>query len=198
MKGRNQQLLIFSVAMTLIFGVLMTWSHFSGAPIVSVEVPERVFGQEQVKTPPIRFTQDKDGPLTMKITGSTLNNSWVWVKTVILDTEDIAIQEHDFDLSYYHGPDWSEGNRSDDWIFRLPAGEYRVLVYGESEQTQRNGPRDIYGDKLEVEIKSGVVLTRYFLLGFILFLLLSLRANKLASDARENERAAQFRQDFLA
>lgn len=199
MKSRAEQLFLFSVTMTLVFGGLIFWSLMSGTQIVNTKLPESLFSKEEVKNAPITFALDEAGPLKMTVSGPTLDNSWLWVKAVVLDAKDVAIHEHDFNLSYYHGPDWSEGNRSDDWTFRLPAGEYKVLIYGENDRVSRGvAQRGRSGDVLKVEIQTGVVLMRYFALGFITFLILSFLANSRKADALKRNRAQANRRELFS
>lgn len=199
MKSRSEQFLQFSLILTVVFAFLIVWAFFSGTQIVDTKLPQTVFGQDEVEEAPVQFAIEDGGPLKMTVTGPTLNNSWLWVKTVVLDSNNIALVEHEFDLSYYHGPGWSEGNRSASWSFRLPPGSYKVLVYGENQEdipgrVSASARRDL----LHVEIESGIVLMRYFVLGFLAFLTLSFVANKRRNAEKAQRKAAANRQSLFS
>lgn len=188
MKSRSEQFFLFSVTMTVVMGALILWSTIGGTKIADTQIPESIFSKEEVTDAPAKFVHKKDGPLTMEVSAPTLDNSWVWVKVVIIDSKNVAVLEHTFDLSYYYGPGWTEGNTSADWTFKLPADSYKILVYGENAASNL-GTLRTHGDVLKLQVYEGVVLTRYFVFGFIAFLILTFIANNRKSADEKISRA---------
>jgi hypothetical protein len=172
MENRINQFFYFSLIMMVLFGVLTAWSCGTGTEVLNTAIPEKSFSKEEVTKPHGTFTIKESGPLTMDVASSTLDNSWLWVKVVIVDEKNLAVLEHAFDLSYYHGPGWSEGNKIEDWTFKLPKGTYKLLVYGE-DANKSTFSRAATNDVLHVRIMAGTVLSRYFILGLIGFMILS-------------------------
>lgn len=159
---------IFCGVMAVVFFGLTMWSMISGKKVVDTSISEANFEREELSAPHAEFQNPSNGVVTMDLNARSLSNSWVWLKTVILDEKNNAVLEKSFELSYYQGSGWSEGDRDTSWTFYLPKGKYKVLLYGEDAETPDAWTRP-GSEMVSMSIESGGVLTRYFLLGLILF-----------------------------
>jgi hypothetical protein len=176
--------------LTLIFGVLMTVSLIGdGTEIFKKIYNETVFEEEEIAPANVgTFTLDSEKLCMLEVKGLTLDQSWLWVSTVILDEKDRPVLSYTFNLSYYHGYEggesWSEGDKDDYKLFRLPAGSYKIMVHGEDEPSKTstdpfaintsafasNGYSTIdRHEAIQVRVTKGVWMTRYFLIMFLLF-----------------------------
>lgn len=176
--------------LTLVFGVLMTISLIGdGTEIFKKVYNEAVFEEEEIAPANVgTFTLDSEKLCMLEVKGLTLDQSWLWVSAVILDEKDRPVLSYTFDLSYYHGYEggesWSEGDKDDYKLFRLPAGNYKIMVHGEDEPSKTstnpfaintlaftsNGYTTIdRNEAIQVRVTKGVWMTRYFLIMFLLF-----------------------------
>lgn len=168
MEDKSKLFMHFSGIMAAVFFVLTAWSMMSGTSVMSENIPESKFEKEAFSEPHGRFSMESGGIVEMSVNARTLNNSWVWLKTIIIDRNNNAVLENKFELSYYSGSGWSEGDKEESWTFYLPKGDYKVLVYGEDAKNASGWTRP-RTEAVQVTIESGTVLTRYFLLGLIIF-----------------------------
>jgi hypothetical protein len=159
---------IFCGVMAIVFFGLTMWSFVSGKKVVDTTISESNFEQEAFSVPHAEFEQKSDGVVTMELNASSLSNSWVWLKTVVLDENNDAVLENTFELSYYHGSGWSEGDRETTWTFYLPKGKYKVLVYGEDAQAPDTWTRP-GNEMISLSIFGDGILSRYFVLGLVVF-----------------------------
>lgn len=170
------------VVMTIIFGVLTGISTKGGTEIFKERFYEAQFEQQQAKPENVKsFTLSKKSLCKLGIKGLTLNQSWIWAKVTVLDEKDRPVLDYKFNLSYYHGYEggesWSEGDKDDYKMVRLPKGKYRIMVYGEDEpdtsrpnRYARKGYATINrNETLQITVHSNVWMTRYFLTLFIIF-----------------------------
>ncbi len=97
---------------------------------------------------------------------SNVNNEWVYLDVALVDEENRAVMDFSTQMSYYHGPDWSEGNREDTVPVRVnKPGLYKLLVKGvagsgetaDSQLTNRNY-------NVTVVIREKIILSRYFVI----------------------------------
>ena len=107
---------------------------------------------QEIITAPFTITQ---APTLCEIEISApLYDEWVYLDIGILDDQDRMLMELSSDLSYYSGPDWSEGSNSETIVVRIEEpGEYRFLVAGQSDTTPN----------ISISIREGVMLSRYFI-----------------------------------
>ncbi len=83
-----------------------------------------------------------------------IRDEWVYLDIGVLDDQDRMLMELSSDLSYYSGPDWSEGSTSETIVVRIEEpGEYRLLVAGQSDTTPG----------IAISLRQGVMLSRYFI-----------------------------------
>lgn len=180
----------FLSVMTCIFCVLMVMSLGDGTPIATKTFNESDFEKEaQAPEQALTFELKQRDVCMLKIKGLTLNQSWLWVKTLVLDEKDRPVFDYTFNLSYYHGTEggesWSEGSKSDEKVFVLPKGKYKVLIFGEDEATPTtrtskfkfkysNGYSTVErNEKVKVTITKNVTLTRYYMTFFIIFFIIT-------------------------
>lgn len=102
-----------------------------------------------------------------------LDNAWTWFDIEILKDEQPVFSLSQ-QISYYHGVEggesWSEGSRGVSTYFKVPeAGEYSFRLVGEGGSGY-NGTRPQRAT-LYVQLKEGVIVSRYFLSIAILSLL---------------------------
>lgn len=180
----------FGVIM-LLFGVLTAISMGDGTEVWSKTYDETQFESESMDDKLVgNFEIDSREVCMVRVKGLTLDQSWLWVKVLILDEKSRPIHDYKFDLSYYHGVEggesWSEGDQDDYKVFILPKGKYSVVIYGEDENPAGAGstsgsyaPMFSSGyttvdrlEKIQVTVTKDVMLTRYFLMLFIVFLTL--------------------------
>jgi hypothetical protein len=119
------------------------------------------------------FTLTKGGIVQVE-TSAPVDNSWVYLEIQLLNEERETLLAYTNEISYYHGysggESWSEGSQHDSSVFKVSTpGTYRIAVGGEGGQgnTSTAPKREI----VKVEIYEGVVLQRYFIVLFILFLI---------------------------
>lgn len=186
------------VIMTITFGALMGYSFTTGTEVVNRLYPESIFELEEIKPEQApTFTLDKRALCELEVTGETLNQSWVWVRTVVVDAQNRPVYTYSFNLSNYHGYEggesWSEGKKSDDKVFLLPPGTYKVLLYGEDAKVSDRpiGGKGYYtierNERLRLTVKRDIWLTRYFAILFGLFSTLTLIYFVLRSERSKTE-----------
>lgn len=168
MDDKSKLFMHFCGILAAVFFVLTAWSMMTGSTVMSENIPESKFEKEAFAEPHGRFTMESGGIVQMNVNATTLNNSWVWLKTIIIDRNNNAVLENKFELSYYSGSGWSEGDKDESWTFYLPKGDYKVIVYGEDAKN-RSGWTTPRKEMVQVSISQGAVLTRYFLVGLIVF-----------------------------
>jgi len=93
-----------------------------------------------------------------------------FIFSYILDQEKTAINQIQETFYYYSGTDtdgsWTESNTSTSKIFKLKeAGTYYLQLYKNRES--------VFDNTITVKLSQGIILTRYFLLLFILFIVIS-------------------------
>lgn len=178
----------FLVVMTLAFGALTLASYGSGEQVMQQTYSESQFEKEELDTSQAgSFSLEERSLCMLEVEGLTLDQSWLWVKVMILDDQGRPVYDYKFDLSYYHGVEggesWSEGSKDDYKVFVLPRGDYQVVTYAEDEPsssgvaafggapiTFSNGYNTIdRNERIRVTVKKDVMLTRYYLTLLILF-----------------------------
>lgn len=171
----------FYLVMALLSCGLMIFSLFSGTEIVNKVFVESKFENEALKKEDApSFTLKRRAVCELDIEGITLDQSWIWLKVMILDEQGRPVHDYAFNLSYYHGHEggesWSEGDRDGSESFILPKGTYSVVVYGEDDKgtsLTRRGRQGYYtverDERVRVQVRKGVWMTRYFLMLFLVF-----------------------------
>lgn len=188
-------LLIF---LTTAFGGLLAYSFGRGQEVVNRLYPESIFEREEIKPEQApSFTLTKRSLCELEVHGVTLNQSWVWVRAVIVDAQNRPVYTYSFNLSHYHGREggesWSEGKDKDEKVFLLGPGTYKVLIYGEDAKvsdrpTRARGYYTIERDeRLRLTVKRDVWLSRYFAILFGLFATLTLIYAILRSERSKTE-----------
>ncbi|MFH1132347.1 MAG: DUF4178 domain-containing protein [Pseudomonadota bacterium] len=103
---------------------------------------------------------------------ASLDNSWLAVDVALLDNaKKHVVAETNSDVSFYYGYEdgeaWSEGGHSASTYFLAPPpGTYRLLLKVSGGSGKNNGPPR--GEELKIMLFQGVVLSRYFLMAFII------------------------------
>lgn len=154
-------------SLAVIFIGMIIWSYNSGTEIVDETIPEEVFEKEAVSSPHATFELDRTTPIQLSVDGATLDDSWLWVKTVIADENNRPVADYTFDLSYYSGSGWSEGDPDASKTLVLPAGTYKIIAYGEDPK-QSKGWTDESRERLNISVTEGVKLSRWPIAGLIL------------------------------
>lgn len=176
----------FLGGLAAIFLALALVSVMSGETIYAEVFQESLLEQEARSPEHVKsFTLADSEVLELEVAGLTLDQSWIWVKVLILDDADRAVYDYTFSLSRYHGYEggesWSEGDQEDSKVFNLSAGTYKVLVYAEDQPTSdpnasfaARGYATVDRDEqIQVTIEQGVMLTRYYLIFGVVFALLT-------------------------
>ena len=99
-----------------------------------------------------------------------LNNSWLAMEVAFLDSQDRVVAEMDNEIGYYTGRDsegtWTEGRRRKTAYFKAPPpGQYRLILRASGGGQYRGSVSR--GEPLTVSVRSGAILTRYFVFAFI-------------------------------
>lgn len=132
--------------------------------------------QEGVFSEPIEVPEKGLYRLTLRAS-SMAENSEVYVFAYVLDSAKAAINTIDEELFYYAGYDdegrWTETNYDVSKRFRLEkGGTYYLQLFGNADN-----PALIRGS-LSIQLKSGVMLTRYFFLAALLSLVVMIIASR--------------------
>ena len=161
--------LIPALLFILVSSFLLTIvAYSSGEQIVEERISEEEFEREKFSEPHATFNLESAQLVELTLDAATLNDSWIWAKAVIADEKDRPVADYTFDLSYYSGSGWSEGSREDSRTFSLPAGSYKVIVYGEDPKNSRGAWTREGRERLDIRVEKGVMLARYGILGIIL------------------------------
>lgn len=113
-------------------------------------------------------------------TYANLRNSWISTQIAFVDvkTENVVAEVWS-DIGYYSGYEggehWSEGDKGKTKYFKSPGpGKYKLIIKADGGRdgiSKHLGPaREV----LVVRVYTGIVLTRYFLIAFILFAIITL------------------------
>lgn len=180
LKAPHQKVIAAFLAMlTALFFLLAIWSYIPGEQIYqrTFSRPGQQLTVEQPKEPHGTFELDQQQVVQLNVSAAGLDNSWIWIKAVILDEKDRPVGDYAFNLEYYTGRDWSEGDRDTYQVFTLPKGKYKLLLFAQDADRNtywtRPNPFDTQRIRIDVSIDKGVVLTRYFLMGGIFFIFLT-------------------------
>jgi Domain of unknown function (DUF4178) len=144
------------------------WVGARGTQICNISVPYNKYarGEEVVGT----FEVTQPGKLMRMDLRCNLSNAWTYFQCAIMKDAN-AYLTVEGQISYYSGADWSEGSRSIHAYFTVPeAGKYSIVVKGEGG-TGETG-RTMQGTTLEIRVREGVMVTRYFILSTILLFFL--------------------------
>ena len=124
------------------------------------------------------------------IYSAPVDNSWVFVETELLDEQKETVHVWGNNISYYHGYEggehWTEGSRSSSTVFKLRESGTYYLSISSGEGGQGNYGTTPSCEKISVNVRSGVVLARYFL-GIIAICVLILFLIAWASGAFDND-----------
>ncbi len=149
---------------TVVCGFLMIWSFLSGTYVDETVVPEREFEQESFNDPHLTFELNRKTTVQLSFEGTTLDDSWVWIKALLVDSDNKVLGDYTVEMAEY------DDENDDSWSksIVLPKGQYKVLVHGEDAKRSQ-GWTDEHTERVRVEVQKDFVLTRYSLIGFILF-----------------------------
>lgn len=149
---------------------LLLWSLSQpGKAVAAQSFTPDAYLKECVSNP---FTLGTQSVMSMEI-AAPLNNSWLALDAALINEKDEVVEEMDGEISYYQGVEggesWSEGDRSSTKYFKAPpAGTYRLILKAAGGSGINGLPR---GEPLTVHLRQGAVLSRYFLVVFIIALL---------------------------
>jgi len=135
-----------------------------------------ILDQGGVLTEPIEVPKQGLYRLTLRASGMN-ENSEIYLFAYVLDSAKAAINTIDQQLFYYAGYDdegrWTETNYDVSKRFRLEkGGTYYLQLFGDADN-----PALIRGD-LSIQLKSGVILTRYFFLAALISLVAMIIASR--------------------
>ncbi len=127
---------------------------------------------------------------------SDLDNAWAWYDVEILKSGEplfLMSQQISYYQGYEGGEHWSEGSKKARAYFKVPEpGEYFVQVSGEGGTgNSGNTPQN---RSLQMEVKEGVIVSRYFITTTILSIL-ALIAIPLSKWHFENKRWGAYEDD---
>jgi len=117
---------------------------------------------------------NSSGIFKMEIEATSITpQSEFFIFSYILDKEKSAINQIQETFFYYSGTDsdgsWTESNTTTDKIFKLTEpGTYYLQLYKNRES--------VFENQIKVKISQGIMLTRYFVLLFFLFLIITIVA----------------------
>lgn len=164
----NQAAKIFlPVSIVLLLTILVMGS---GSVVVNSRLSSNDYLQGAKKIP---FTVSNPNKLLELELDLPLNNAWTWFDIEVLK-QGQALFSMNKQVSYYSGYEggehWSEGSQSASAYFKVPqAGDYELHIFGEGG-TGNSGSSAQQRD-LSVTIREGVVVSRYFIIISILFLI---------------------------
>ena len=168
LQGLSSAGKIFAPLNLIILVVILLFG--SGSKVLSTHVLTEDYLAGSAAKP---FTINQPDRLIALNLYSDLDNAWAWY--------DVEIQKNgepmfsmSKQISYYHGYEggehWSEGSKSARAYFKVPEpGEYIATVWGEGG-TGSSG-RTPQNRVLQMEVKEGVIVSRYFLFTTILSVL---------------------------
>lgn len=112
-----------------------------GTLVQSLHFDRDIFGKE-VFSQPFEVT---NADLVHRIDFvSDVNNQWVSLDWALVSKDDKAMFESAVDISYYSGVDhegrWTEGSHRESQYFKLPAGQYRILMTGIGGRSEVSDP----------------------------------------------------------
>lgn len=127
---------------------------------------------------------------------SDLDNAWAWYDVEIQKNGE-SLFSMSKQISYYQGYEggehWSEGSKKARAYFKVPApGEYTVRVWGEGGTG--NSGRTAQNRSLRMQVKEGIIVSRYFVFTTILSML-ALIAIPLSKWHFENKRWGVYEED---
>ena len=161
-----------ATTLALLLMLLMSIGN-DGTRVFSQEFDLRTIGDtETVISNPVEISEP--GLFSLNFYMKSIDpNSDQFVFAYILDEEKAAINQVEGDFYFYTGVDdegrWTEEDRDASKLFKLEeAGTYYIQLFKNKESTT--------GGTIEVSVSKGVWLSRYFLFGFILFILFSIYA----------------------
>lgn len=173
-SGMTKLVMLLGLCFALLNLALAGWSMSRKGELVMKEVFHAANYLTEAKSK--EFTI-KGGSIIAVRTFAPLKNSWLSVDMAFLDVKgQKVVAEVSNDVSYYSGYEggeyWTEGGRSSTKYFRAPpAGTYQLLLKANGGSGYKGGARR---ESMVVRIYSGVVLSRYFIIGFFVILLIPL------------------------
>lgn len=151
-----------------------------GTPIKTLHFDREIFESEALSEP---FEIEGDEVVHRIEFESQLDNEWVSLDWAVVSKDDKALFESAVDISYYHGVDhdgsWTEGSRTESQYFKLPKGEYRILITGVGGTTEVSSP--YVKVPVQVTILQDAWRALYFIVYAVLFILLFVILSLLGS-----------------
>ncbi len=184
--------LFFCLFMSLLLGVLSVGSCIPGEQIYERTFRDEDLSKEELDDHYGTFTLDQRQVVQVDVSSPNLDNSWLWLKTAILDEEDRVVADKTFNIQYYSGyqsgESWSEGDRDTYALFTLPAGTYKLLAYAQDAE-KRGGYTEPMDEQIQITIYKGIMLARYFVLGAIAFLMFAFFTYRRGETAIDEHRS---------
>ncbi len=164
MPAWRKQVMKVAGIFVLLFVIMSVVSCVSGSEVESFKVSADQYleskNSEPYISPPIKFA----GKTVSRIKFfAPLNDSWVWLDVVLLNEDKQPVMHFAEEISYYSGPDWSEGSKKERVVFKVDEpGTYYLSMVGEGGHgTSSNTPR---GETIAVTVYKGCILARYFII----------------------------------
>lgn len=136
---------------------LLIWSYLqpSRELIFETSFGNAIYAQEATSH---RFQVGEDDLMAMEV-HAPVRNGWVYLESAFIDSNDKVRAEVGAEVSYYSGPDWSEGSRTETVEIQAPPpGTYRMIAKG-SRGDNPNG-----SSQVAVKLYQGGMLSRYYLI----------------------------------
>ncbi len=164
------------VSAVIVLITLFLWFGPGGETVKSYnlnlnEIKKKTKNKQLHMTEPFKLNQ---APSVVKLRyRADANNSWAWVRLVVIDEQDRALYSVAETLEYYHGTSggesWSEGDRDEYQLIRFEnKGPFRFGVQSETGTWRSRTPPD----RLTVQVKQDVFAVRYLLITAILSLII--------------------------
>jgi len=116
-------------------------------------------GEQVVFDGPIKISSGRKN-LTVEVQ-SSVDNTWLYVEGALVSEQTGAVAGFGIETSYYHGSDWSEGNRSGTvHLSPLPRGDYMLRLAPQWEKGKQ-------ATSFQVKVSEGGARAVYALLAFL-------------------------------
>jgi len=152
----------------LLFIIMSVFSCFSGSTVKNFKVSSNEYLESKSDgpyvSPPFKFDRETVSRLKFY---APLNDSWIWLNVVLLNKDKQPVMNFTKEMSYYTGPDWTEGSQDETEVFKVDKpGTYYLSILGEGGQGSSS--KIPGGETITVTVYTGCLLARYFIIMAVL------------------------------